>query len=500
MKGFGAAVPRVLCALSLAVATLAVDRAHAAQSTWATLAADDWARGDGTGATIWGLSRTELRTSSVRTARDEILGYQPLWQTFRFLVRDDNPTRRFSFETSLRGGGDLRRGGFSGEVQVAAIELAPAPRFGFLRLGRQFVVAGNESGLLRIDGARGQLTLGRLGLEGWGGVALRTDRVFAPEAPVTGWGHDWAWGAAAFLANHAATQARLSWTERFRQGVMVRRALGFDLHQGVRGRFHVRANLVVDVMGRSLSELRAGIDALPLPWLTLTAQLESFRPTFDADEVWSVFRTDPYVSITGSATARIGAVATLWAGGGAQLVEEAKSKDETAFPELGRATGQQHAGVRLSPTPWLNIEVGERLVDGVGGMKVGVDAQVRVRPWKGRLDAGVRGTWQRYAFDLQPNLAGHYGSIGADVAAEPTSFLRARLGATVIFSPFLRNDVQIFAIVDVILGAQPRGKKGSAVASWEPALRAAAGTDAVLRPERRAAGLGGGIGLGGEGR
>lgn len=466
-------------------------------SPWAAMADGDWGRGSGDGAYLWGLSRTELRTSSVRTARDEILGYQPLWQTLRFGVRDDGPARRFSFETSLRGGADLRRGGFAGEAQILSVELAPAPKFGSLKLGRQFVVTGNEAGLLRIDGARGQLLLGRLGLEGWGGVPLRTDRIFAPEGqePVTGWAQDWAWGASIFLANHASTQGRLGWSERFRSGEIVRRALTIDLHQGIRGRVHVRANLAVDALGRKVSEFRAGVDGLPTPWMSLSAQFEAFEPTFDADEVWSVFRTDPFHALTGSATLRAGSILTGWVGGGVQILEPAVSKDDLPFPELGRSSAQQQAGLRLTPVPWLSIEAAERLVAGTGGEKVGLDVQVRVKPLRGRIEAGLRGTVQRYGFDLQPTLGGTYGSLGADIQVSPASFARIRAGVTGIFSPFLTNDVQVFTVVDFLLGVHPRARV--AASSMPTALLGAGGPEAVNRPEHRVPGLGGGIGLAG---
>jgi hypothetical protein len=499
------------CAAMRAVVALAVfllAGQAAAQATrvgawgWGSGLDGAWDFGDGRGFTLFASSTTDFRVSAGRTARDEVRTWHPFHESVRFLVRDDGRERRFAFETALRGGADLRRGGFAGEVLLAALDLAPAPRHGFVRLGRQWVVQPGSAGLVRIDGALGRLTMGRLGLDAWAGVPIRDD-VFRPkreDVPLSGWGRDWTWGVAAFLANHKATQARLSLVERHRDGALGRRSLGLDLHQGIRGRVNIRANLDVDLLVRQFREVRAGVDGRILPWLQASFDYEHWEPSFDQSELWSVFATDPFDAVRGQVQVTPLGWLSLHAGGGVEVYPQAVTKDDVPRPEVGRRSGMQWIGLRLSPVPWLGVDVSERLVAGTGGDKFGLDASLRVRPWRGRLELAARGTVQRYAFLLQPQLGGTYGSIGIEVTIRPTPWIRATLGGEWISSPFLTGDVQAHATVEFLLGVRHH-RVGEPVASLgDPALLALQDRSRVAKRVGQMPGLGGGIGLGGEGR
>ncbi len=461
-----------------------------------------WAGGDGRGVTLFASSTTEFRLFSARTARDQVLTWQPLHESLRFLVRDDGKERRFSFETAIRGGADLRRGGFSGEVLLAALDFAPAPRFGLVRLGRQWVVQAGSAGLVRMDGALGRFTLGRLGLEAWAGVPLRDD-VFRPtpeNAALVGWGGEWTFGLAAFLANHKATQARVSFVERHRDSAIGRRSLGLDLHQAIRGRVNIRANLDVDLLSRQVREARAGMDGRILPWLQASFDYEHWEPSFDQSEVWSVFATDPFDAVRGQVQASPARWLAVWVGGGAEIYPGAVTKDNVPRPEVGKVSGIQWFGARVTPAPWIGFDLGERVISGTGGDKAGFDLAATLRPWRGRLELTARGTMQRYAYDAQPQLSGNYGSVGLRVTARPVPWIRASLGGDWILSPFLRGDLQLSATVEVLLGVRHH-RDGKADAGFgDPALVALADRARTASRVGRMPGLGGGIGLGGEGR
>ncbi len=423
-----------------------------------------WLKGTGQGVYVFGQARTVYRWHALRSSSDRVVPFSPLHQSFRFVVRDDRNRHRVSFETSVRGGTDLYRGGFRGEVMYAFVEVVPEGRWASLKVGRQLSTAGGTHGLTRFDGVSGRLVLHKLAIESFAGTALRSRAFVVPKDErdgfETGWGRDWTYGVALATAGLATTQVRLGFVDRFRDGRLTRRNLTIDVHKGILGVVNVRGNLAVDLLGRRVGEALAGVDARPTSWLRVGAEYEHWEPTFDADHLFSVFATDPYDSIRGHAQLRLASILTVHAGGGLQIYPDVVTQDNAPRPEVGRLSGAQNAGVSVRPTTWLRFAVDQRLVDGTGGTKFGLSMSGRATPFEGRLEVGLRGDVQVYDFTLQPELQGRYGGLAVDVTARPVPWLRVGVRGETIFSPWLTNDVRLAATLDLLLGI--RASKGPA--------------------------------------
>jgi hypothetical protein len=468
---------------------------------WNGVDEPDYLKGTGKGVYVFGGASTVYRWSALRSADDEVVKLSPLWQLFRFSVRDNRSRHRVSFETSVRGSTDLDRGGFRGEVLYAFVELAPEGRWASARIGRQLVTSGGADGLIRMDGLSSRLTLRYLSVESFAGVQLRSRAFVVPqderETHQTGWGQDWTWGVALATAGLPETRIRLGLLDRYRSGSLARRHLTLDGWQGILGMVQVRGNLSVDLLQRRLHEVLVGVDVRPVHALRLGAEYERWQPSFDAGELFSVFATDPYDSVRGWGDVRIGEVVDVWAGGGVQIYPDAVTRDDVPWKELGSVSGSERVGVRVRPVRSLAFSVEERLVDGTGGRKLGISVTARATPWQGALNVGIRGDFQIYDFDLQPLLTGQYGGAALDVAVQPVPWLRVGVRGEAIFSPWLKNDFQVAATLDLLLGIKHLGRDAAAQArlqDHQPGLLASSAPRA-RSPFR---GLGGGIGLGGD--
>ncbi len=454
-------------------------------------------KGDGHGVTLYGGARTEYRFRSLRSARDTIVSWNPLWQSFSFGVRDDRARSVVSFETSVRGGVDLDSGDFRGEVLYAYVDLSPPAGWARLRVGRQLLSANGQAGFTRFDGVAANLALHHLGLEAYAGVLLRSRAFVVPDGEEldTGWGKDWTWGVALSAVNLRDTQVRIGFQDRMRGGSLTRRHLTIDVHKGILQRVNVRGNLSVDLLHQRLQDVLAAVEGRPLPWLKAGFEYEHWQPSFDADTIWSVFATDPYDSITGSLHVAPVSWISAHISGGAQIYPKAVSQDDVPFADLGEVSGSQRAGVTLRPTDFLEFTVDERLVSGVGGQKVGVAVVGRVTPWGGKLDLSVRGDVQDYAFDLQPGLAGTYGGLALEVGGRPTGWVRGSVRAEYIFTPFLQNNLQVSATLDLLLGVRiHKGAGGVALDELQPAMLASSGRALPLN-RKTLPGLDGGMGV-----
>ena len=468
---------------------------------WGEVDDGDYLKGSGQGIYLWGRSRTVYRWRSLRSSTDRVVPFSPLTQAFSFVVRDDRSRHRVSFETSVRGGADLYRGGFTGEVLYAFVDVAPEGRWVSARLGRQILATGGTHGLTRIDGLRASMTLHRLQIETFAGISLRSRAFVVPkeqrETHETGWGRDWTWGVSLATSGLPTTQVRIGFVDRFRDGQLARRNLTIDVHKGILGVVNVRGNLAVDLLQRRISEALAGVDVKPTGWLRAGVEYEHWQPTFDSTELFSVFNTDPYDAIRGDADLRVGQVLSVHVGGGLQILPIPATKDDVPRDEVGRLSGTQRAGVTVRPLDFLRFSVDQRLVDGTGGRKFGVGLSGRVTPLDGRIELGVRGDLQSYDFTIQPNLQGLYGGLVVDGAVRPLPWLRVGARGETIFSPWLKNDWRISATLDLLLGIKhlgPAAREEARVDAFQPA-RLVGGAASGREP---LPGLGGGVGLGGE--
>jgi|GEM_PF-1552242 len=459
----------------------------------------DYLKGSGTGFFLVGAARSEYRLLQFRSARDEVQTRQLMWQSFRFSIRDDHPRRHISFETALRGGGDLSRPGFFGEVLYAFVDLAPAARWASLRLGRQLLAVGGAEGLLRLDGAVGRFNLHYLGIEVFGGVPLRSRFVVLPE-PVerpTGWGRDWAWGVAMRAINLRFTQLRVGISERFRDGELSRRQLTVDFHKGIAGRVTIQSELVADVLQRRVEQFLVAVDVRPAQWLGFGVDYEHWHGSFGAEELFSVFATDPFDAVRGQVRLRPLPWLRLQIAGGAQIYPLSITRDNVPRSELGRVSGTQRFVVQIQPLSWLGVEVGERILMGTGGDKQSLHVQLRVASPSRRVALRLWADFQHYGFDLQPQLEGNYGSASVDLQFRPLSWMRVGVSGRAIFSPWLDNQVQVAANLDFLLGVRRipgQTTSTSRLDEWQPALAVKSRSGHGHSPYR-AAGLVGGIGL-----
>jgi len=445
-------------------------------SGWNGTSEGDYFRGDGHGITLTGGASTVYRFRAIRTASDHALPFSPLWQSFHFVVRDDRARHRVSFETAVRGSTDLYRGGFIGEVLYAFVAISPEGRWGSLKLGRQLRAGGGAEGLVRFDGITGSLELHHLQVEAYAGAELRS-RTFVvttpdddPDAPVAAplANDDWVFGVVVGTAGLRTTQLKLGFHDRLRDGVLARRTFTVDFHQRLFGRASLRANLAADLLQKRLAEGLVGLDVRPIKMLRVGVEYEHWRARFDANSIFSVFNTDPFDAVRGYGDVRLNRTVSLRMSGGVQVSPRAITQDEVPRDEVGRVSGVQSFGVRLDVHRALRIDVSERLVDGVGGQKIGAALNVRIRPPGRILTLHIRGDFQRYGFDLQPGLEGFYGGASARLVLRPTPWLRASLHGEYIFSPWLKNNIQLAATLDFLLGGRigrPGSKADKAAAS-----------------------------------
>jgi len=431
--------------------------------------------GTGDGLYLWGESSTEYRLTVLRTARDEIISWHPLWQSCRLSIRNDRPTSVVTFETALRGRVDLDRSAFRGEALYAWFELAPAGRWVSVRIGRQLLATQGGAGFLRMDGVQSRFILHHLGIEAYGGVPLRVSAVIEPAVDdhLSGWGRDWVYGVALLAVGLRHTHLRLGLEDRFRDGELSRRTLGIAFHKGLFGRVNIRTEISADLLLRRVSEALVGVDVRPTPWLDVGGGYEHWEPSFDVGTIWSVFATDPYDGFDVRVGVRPAAWLRVAARGGARVYPPAITRDNVPRIEVGTKFGMQQASVRIEPVSFLAVDLYERLIAGVGGEKIGVGASVAVRPMGRRLRVALRGDLQRYGFDLQPQLAGKSGSVALQLELRPTAWLRGSFTGQALFSPWLKNQFSVSASLDLLLGAHVRaGYEGAAarLGDWEPAL------------------------------
>ena len=467
--------------------------------------------GEGRGVFLSGSSSTQFRFQPLRDSADELHTLSPLWQSLRFSVRDDGPHAHVAFHTALRGSTDFGAGGFRADVQFAWVDVQPTSRVVRARLGRQWVSGSGSSGFTRFDGASLRAAIYHLGLEAFAGVPLRTTDilrtgVFAPaegEHLETGWGRDWTHGFGVFLAGAADTQLRLGLQDRLRDGQLARRHLSLDAAQALWGRVNLWANLSADLLQRRMREVRLGVAVRPLRGVSGRLEFTHWEPSFDAEDVFSVFATDPYDALDGSLRLQPDRAVSFHAGGGWQRYPVAVDTAGEELDEPGRDGGTLVLGATVRPLAHtrfdvLQIELRQRSLLGLGGGKHSTTVALRVTPWGERLQVGLRGVVQRYELDLQPGLRGSYGSIVLDLGGWPLPWLRVGAQAERLFSPWLAGATQVTATLDLLLGAhlQPAARGADvSLGSWQPAVLAAAGALARLPQGGSFTGLDGGVGV-----
>ena len=166
---------------------------------------------------------------------------------------------------------------------------------GDVRLGRQHVAVGAGSGT--IDGARVDVrNYGPVAISLFGGYDVR----FAETTDRTKPGN-YLTGASAGGSFFKGNNVEVSYLRKYDDSDNVREVAGVHVDQTVLEKIKGYADLRYDLIHEAYGEFLAGIKAVPFSdrMLTLTAEVYSSYPTFDADTVYTVFAVTRYQEALG---------------------------------------------------------------------------------------------------------------------------------------------------------------------------------------------------------
>lgn len=157
-----------------------------------------------------------------------------------------------------------------------------------LRFGRQFVNYAAGSAL--IDGGKIDLkNVGPVAFSVMGGrnVFFNLDGEATRE-------HDFAFGAAAYLAGYKNTDAEISYFMKFDKDGIARDQLGASFKQYLLNTLKVYGNTRFDFPSETFSEVLAGIKYYPTSDLILTGEWYQSYPAFDSTSIFAVFAVNRY--------------------------------------------------------------------------------------------------------------------------------------------------------------------------------------------------------------
>ncbi len=182
-----------------------------------------------------------------------------------------------------------------GRIYFLYMNYAISEDRGDVRLGRQFVAVGAGAGT--IDGVRVDVrNYGPVAISIFGGYnvlfAETTDRT-EPGNLLTGASA----GGSLFKGNNV----EISYLRKYGENDVVREVAAVHVDQTVLGKIKGYADLRYDLVHEAYGEFVAGITAVPSSdrLLTLTAEVYSSYPTFDADTVYTVFAVTRYQEALG---------------------------------------------------------------------------------------------------------------------------------------------------------------------------------------------------------
>jgi len=157
-----------------------------------------------------------------------------------------------------------------------------------IRLGRQFVNYAAGSAL--IDGGKVDLkNVGPVGFSVMGGRNV----IFDLDGEATR-SHDFAFGAAAYLAGVKSVDAELSYFMKFDKDGLARDQLGASAKWYLLNSVKVYGNTRFDLPSETFSEVLAGIKYFPTSDLILTGEWYQSYPTFDSTSIFAVFAVNRY--------------------------------------------------------------------------------------------------------------------------------------------------------------------------------------------------------------
>lgn len=276
-----------------------------------------------------------------------------------------------------------------GDLSVAQVRHRYGPAFA--QLGRQ-VRTGGAARFVRFDGvAAGVRAPFGLGAEGYGGLTVLPrwsarpgyhllgsavdTMVRTPDAlPEPSREQHWLAGGRAYYALAGLGELGASFHEQQEDGELGRRALGFDLDATPHEMVDLTAFANVDLDALDLADLRTAVDVYPVESLSLAVEFQHTAPALflSRQSVLSVFSTDTFDEVGGSASYRPWTELELGAGGyvdvfadgstGMRVVSQAKVRPLPS-DRLVIIAGYRRVGEPVSGYHGLRGAVGYRVVD-----------------------------------------------------------------------------------------------------------------------------------------
>jgi hypothetical protein len=173
--------------------------------------------------------------------------------------------------------------------------------------------------------------------------------------------------------------------------------LGYAVDTSLRGIGGAKGGLVYDLLGGLYSSLYGGIDCYPTERLTVGADYDYFRPTFDGDSIFNVFASGPMQTVT-ARTAWDGGDFDAAISGGTRMfyVEGDPAKPARLSDWLGNASGRYRWSTGAAGVSAL-LERGDR------GRREGGDIRGEKYFMGGRWLAEARTSLYDFRDELRPD-------------------------------------------------------------------------------------------------
>ncbi len=387
----------------------------------------------------------------------------PVHEYLLLSVRDlDTPLREDSLDIELAAWSRVSfadvgfEGRSEGDLQVANLRYR-APNFA-LRLGRQ-LATGGAARYSRFDGVSIAAALGALEAEAYGGFTvlprfdgrpgyhqlgaaadnLLRDPDALPEAQRSG---NWLGGGRLGLASSRANAA-LSFHEQHQDAGLERRSLGVDARARALDSVSVGGNALLELDARRFQDARAFVDATPTPALDFSLGYLHAEPALflSRQSVLSVFSTDAYDELGGSAAVHVTERLAFEADASLQIYDESR---RGARSELGVRVLPGSGGrtvVRLAYARVLAVENGYHSLRTALSRKLTPRLSTTLEAYAYLYDEPIRG---RTSSEVYAGTLGYRFSSEASVL----------WGASLAQSPYAELDAQTLVRLELDLGAR----------------------------------------------
>lgn len=330
-----------------------------------------------------------------------------------------------------------------GDVQTASVTYHPGPRR--LRLGRQ-QFTGGAARFARFDGVSlGSELGGGFSTDAYGGMTVlprwnhrlayhhlgsEADNLLRHPEQVDQVGRSGYWlGGFNFGYRSERVRASASFHEQREHGDLSHRNFGLDGRVDVTAKLDAAASAILDADTRRLADARAWLDFRPIPAIGTSLEYLHTEPALwlSRQSVLSVFSTDRFDELGGTATARLLREVSLEALGFAALYDEHRPG--------GRAEGT----ARFAPDVFTSVRLtyARVLSSDNGYHSLRSSLARRFRP-----DTVV--SLEAYAYFYDRPVLGYRSSTvyAGTLSFEPTTAWNLLWGASVTRSPYAALDAQ----------------------------------------------------------